>query len=88
MMIYTPPIFMAENTTITLTISQLAKLGCDQSVVASWEQFLADLGFDPEDIAFVDGFDINNTSTYAAFGFDLSDSSTWEAVIDWDNLGG
>ena len=72
-MFYVSPLFLAANGTITLTVSQLAELGCDQSVISAWESFAQ--GIDEGDWA--EGFDVNDPSTWAEFGVDLNDSDTW-----------
>lgn len=87
--IYSTPAFIDENMTIDLTVSQLAQLGVDESVIGEWNDFLETLGFSsPDDVTFVPGFDINDPSTYGDFGFDLGNSSTWLDVIDWSGLEG
>ena len=77
--IYSTPTFIDENMTIDLTVSQLAQLGVDQSVAGDWAAFIADLQLTEED--FVEGFDVNDPSTYEAFGFDIKDPDSWYNVI-------
>ena len=72
-MLYVAPLFLAANGTITLTVSQLAELGVDPSVIGAWEDFAA--GVDEDDWA--EGFDVNDPSTWAEFGVDMNDPDTW-----------
>ncbi len=74
---YVSPIFLDGNGTITMTASQLGKLGVDQNVVTEWEAWWAACGEEyPED------FDINKSDEmYEKYGFLLSDSDTWSYPI-------
>ena len=69
--------FLEASYTITLTVSQLAELGVDQSVISEWEQFYSEV--DPND--FADGFDVNDPNTWKQFGFDLNNPDTWYNVL-------
>ncbi len=77
--IYSTPAFIDENMTIDLTVSQLAKLGVDETVVGSWAAFVEEAQLTEED--FKEGFDVNDPSTYEAFGFDITDPDSWYNVI-------
>lgn len=70
--LYTSPMFLDGNGIITLTGSQLAALGCDQSVITDWDAFWSDNGSE-----YPAGFDVNNPDTWSQYGFVLSDPDTW-----------
>ncbi len=74
---YTSPVFFAGNGTITLTVSQAAAIGISDP--AAWEAFAAEAA---DAGAFVDGFNINDSSTWAQFGFNPNDEDTWWNVIE------
>lgn len=73
---YTSPVFFAGNGTITLTVSQAAAIGISDSV--AWTEFAAEA-----DGNFVDGFDINDPSTWEKFGFSIDDPDSWYNVIEF-----
>ena len=72
-MFYVAPLFLAANGSITLTVSQLAALGVDPSVIGEWAAFAE--GIDEEDWA--EGFDVNDPTTWEEFGVDMNDPDTW-----------
>jgi hypothetical protein len=70
---YISPVFLDGNGSITLTASQLGKLGVDQDVVSDWETFWAENGEE-----FPGDFDVNDAAgMLAKYGFKLADPDTW-----------
>lgn len=79
--LYRSPLILDGNGIITLTASQLAKLGYPEELAASWSDFVADNGE-----VLPDGFNPTDPSTWpegAAEVFDFNEPDTWYDFLFW-----
>ncbi len=76
--VYTIPVLLEGNGSISLTVSQAAALGIGDPV--AWTAWWEESG----DFCVFDGFEFDNPSTWTEAieaGFDVNDPTTWDILI-------